>query len=906
MLVTSAFFAVFCTAVVSSADDPARTGFVVNPMREAVEIHLPAGTRRIKALSAVHIPDIEATSADALPKEILIVRHPRNGVMQIAGPDGSQAVVVDRNGNGMPDFAADRWVFDGKSDGQVDTVVQFIDENKDGKAEQADFYLGKAQYVVRLPANSDEAESWEPTRRFTFDEASDAKTDLGPPTSRWYDKTRDGTWTHGSILTGGAVSGDWVEHDRDYKLWHGTMRCIRHMDLDGDGDIDIRAFKAKDDIQRGANIDGSDHATNVLQTYDLYAGVGFYRWPEIDNESWRNNYGTFSKRKNVNTREQDFRRKHNLWLPMQDNPHAVFDIDGDGLRDAFLGVAVSGLESVVRENADGSPYVWQGTERKFIQLAGPGQMNFNIDYNPYKTPPPDDARGLEIKTYTDAWGNKLENFVGVYSPPGDWDGTTTQILEEDGTAAEWMWQWDWLQTKPWNGLYVATWLLDHKGAGEGAAVMTGKDNFRVEADHDASSDFSVYHTPLIDWFHMTGTEWGWWMIESPGRAEIQNEYGNVFTEYGLFDTNQYRYGNEVMDPDLRRFYADSFGVYYDTDGDQYIDTYLLDTDNSGLFDARLWYDHDNGQLIVADGNTFRMASLQVDFASERTNLANYPNVRDLYREKMATREPVLSGDGEFIIDGASEVEPAMRILADVYHRGEPSWSDKSRNGYSRLFTSLGRRPAAIEPLDAPWTASSLEPADAFVLAGPLKTQPNKQELAALLGWVKAGGRLLVLPGASAQFNTLLADMGIQVDMETALSDATKHNLHQYTWGDGSPFDVPFNDEGLYVDQVRPLKLSGKAQSILVRKSREAVAVLSAEAPLGNGRIVVVAGPSVIDNSFTAYHPKGVRAFHVPRLANRAFVEWIAERIAPTDDAIVTLSVGEQTHQPHPVKRLGRH
>ena len=375
----------FCVATVSFGDDSTRNGFVVNPMGETVAIHLPTGTRTVKALSAAPVPDVEAIRADTLPKDTLIVGHSINGVMPIVSPQGSQAVVVDRNGNGRPDFAEDRWVFDGQSDGQVDTIVQFIDENKDGKAERIDFYLGKAQYVVRLPASGAEAEPWEPRRRFTFDEASDAKTDLGPPASRWFDKTRDGTWTHGSILTGGEVSGDWVEHDRDYKLWHGTMHSIRHMDLDGDGDIDIRAFMAEDDIQRGANIDGSDQATNVLQTYDLYAGVGFYRWPEIDNESWRDKYGTFSKRKNVNPLEKEFRRKHNLWLSMQDNPHGVYDIDGDGLRDAFLGVAVSGLACVLRDNADGSPYVWQGTERKFIQLAGPGQMNFNIDYNPYKT-----------------------------------------------------------------------------------------------------------------------------------------------------------------------------------------------------------------------------------------------------------------------------------------------------------------------------------------------------------------------------------------------------------------------------------------------------------------------------------------------------------------------------------------
>ena len=889
----SALCVVVSLTVDTFADSPTRSGFVVNPMGEAVLIDVPGGTQSLQALSAVYIPDIKAIRADAFSKGILIVGRAHNGVMDVAGPEGSQASVVDRNGDGTPDFVMDRWVFDGKSDGQVDTIVQFLDANQDGRAEQIDFYLGKAQYVVRLPANPAAAEPWEPTRRFTFDEALDGRTDLGPPASRWYDKTGDGTWTHGSILAGGQVSGDWVEHDRDYKLWHGTMRCIRHMDLDGDGDIDIRAFQAENDIQRGANIDGSDQATNVLQTYDLYAGVGFYRWPEVDNESWRDHYGTFSKRKNVNPLDQEFRRRHNLWLPMQDNPHAVYDIDGDGLRDAFLGVAVSGLECVLRDNADGSPYVWQGTEREFIQLAGPGQLNLNIDYNPYKTAPPDDARGLEVKTYTDAWGNRLENFVGAYSPPSDWDGTGIEVLNEDGTAAEWMWQWDWLQTKPLKELYVATWLLDHKGAGEGAAVITGKDNFRVEADHDASSDFSVYHTPLIDWFHLKGTEWGWWMIESPDRAEIQSRYGNVSAEYGLFEANQFRYGNEVMDPDLRRFYADSFGVYYDADGDQYIDTYLLDTDNNGLFDARLWYDHENGQVLFAEGNTFRKAPLKVDFVSERTNLANYPNVRDLYREEMATQKPVLSKTGAFTIEGASEVEPAMRILVDVFHCGEPVQSDKSRSGYSRLFTSLGRRPAAIDTLDGPWTALSFEPASAFVLAGPLQSQPNKQELATLFDWVKTGGRLLVLPGASGQFDSVLADTGIRVDLETKLSDTTKHNLQQYTWGDGSPIDVPFNDEGVYVDQVHPLILSGRSQAVLVRKSREADAVLAAEVSMGTGRVVVVAGPSVIDNRFTAYHPQGVRAFHVPRLANRAFVEWIAERIAPSDDAIVGLMLGKE-------------
>ena len=64
--------------------------------------------------------------------------------------------------------------------------------------------------------------------------------------------------------------------------------------------------------------------------------------------------------------------------------------------------------------------------------------------------------------------------------------------------------------KPFRDLYVAAWVKDWKHAGEGAAVNIAMQDYRVEGDFDCSSDFTLYWSPIINWFHLSGVEWGWW------------------------------------------------------------------------------------------------------------------------------------------------------------------------------------------------------------------------------------------------------------------------------------------------------------------------------------------------------------------------------------------------------------
>ena len=350
---------------------------------------------------------------------------------ELLGEPLLRGYVVDLNGNGRPDFAGDRWIFADAS-GDVQCMVQFRDTNDDGKAEQIDFYLthywvpkgpstegaaaqGKNQNLVSI------AEPWK------LDAVLDPQAKLGPPTDSWTDKNHDGTWCTGSILTGGEVCADWLKRagpilDRiSYEDWNEPLLAaeVRCYDLDGDGDIDILATRADATYRRCfAWIDVSDQAPNPQVHYDLLAGSGRCSWPPVTSQAWRENWGSFGWWKGTSKLLGDLKDKYRLWMGSQDTPHGVLDLDGDGIRDVFVGACPSGGPVDIFERPGQPPAVWQSLERLFMGLAGPHQLNFNIDFNPYKRPRPDRNLSLPIRTYTDKWGNKLENFVGALQPTG--------------------------------------------------------------------------------------------------------------------------------------------------------------------------------------------------------------------------------------------------------------------------------------------------------------------------------------------------------------------------------------------------------------------------------------------------------------------------------------------------------
>lgn len=869
------FAVVVAFALPSATDGAESTAFLCNPRSPAVAL---AGGQSIAGMSVVSV----VAGADA-PAGLWLAWLAQPGRFELAAAPPRRAWVVDRNRNGRPDFAGDRWLF-GRQE-QVATIVEMSDADGDGRAEQIAFYLsGEFWLGQRAKAAADRGAN--PAKHgFALTQAFDPRWSPGVPTCLWSDKNGDGTWCQGSILEGGQVSCDWLTLDREHEIWHGRMQHIRHYDLDGDGDIDIRAFTAAVGIQRGANFDGSDQAPNPEQTYDLWAGTGYYRWPMIESEAWREQSGGFDMRKNTNTSFADLAAKYDLWMNMQDAPHGVYDLDGDGRRDAFIGASVSGGPADVFERPGQTPAVWHSLERLFVGLAGPGQLNFNLDVNPYKRSRPDRNLSLGITTYRDRWGNELKNFVGAFSPPADWDGRALSPYNADGSAARWMWLWDWHLTKPFRDLYVACWVKDWKHAGEGAAVDIRMQDYRVEADFDCSSDFTLYWSPIAGVFHLRGADWGWWNQRTPTPKEIQARWGDLQTGYGLFPYNQFSYGSEVLDTDLRRFYATRWACYFDRDADGLIDTYLFDADNDGLFDARVWYDHGRGKLVWAEGNGFRQATRRLEFAGESFALANYRRLRDYYQRILREREPLVDDEGRVRVADARTSEPSARVGLDLGH-ATANWHQTDRPGFSRLLTSISRRPVAVEKLTAAFSAQSLARLTHLVLVDvAVERALGREELAAFDQWLRDGGRLLlVLPEANVDrpgVAGLAGRYGIAVGPWQAI-DVKPGPLERFRGPQRRPLEYAVDKDGFCLDAAWTLEPGAEATGLLTyvfqdAKKQQRQVVLAAERVEGKGRVTVCAARSLLDNRYTAYKLPNTRPFDRRRFSNRAFLEDLVGR-----------------------------
>ena len=201
----------------------------------------------------------------------------------------------------------------------------------------------------------------------------------------------------------------------------------------------------------------------------------------------------------------------------------------------------------------------------------------------------------------------------------------------------------------------------------------------ASADFDCSSDFTLYWSPIINGFHLSGVEWGWWNISTPKPREIEARLGDLSTNFGLFPANQFSYAAELVDTDVRRFYATSWACYFDRDADGIIDTYLFDTDNNGLFDTRVWYDRRRASLLWAEGNRFQRAPLRLEFPAESFALANYRKLRDFYQKMLRDHEPLVTSQGQVRVRGSQDAEPQATVGLDLYHAGA-AWHDTGRKG----------------------------------------------------------------------------------------------------------------------------------------------------------------------------------------------------------------------------------
>jgi hypothetical protein len=204
----------------------------------------------------------------------------------------------------------------------------------------------------------------------------------------------------------------------------------------------------------------------------------------------------------------------------------------------------------------------------------------------------------------------------------------------------------------------------------------------------------------------------------------------------------------------------------------------------------VWYDRGRASLLWAEGNRFQRAALRLDFPAESFALANYRKLRDFYQKMLREHQPLVTSQGQVRVAGARPAEPEAAVGLDLYHAGA-AWHDTGRRGFSRLLTSVSRRPVAVATLSTPFSSPALARLTHLVVTGvrPDRTL-GQPELNALDDWLRAGGRLLVvLPEPDGQEPAALMALAkrYQVAVEAPQRlDLRPGPLERFTDGQGQP------------------------------------------------------------------------------------------------------------------------
>lgn len=176
------------------------------------------------------------------------------------------------------------------------------------------------------------------------------------------------------------------------------------------------------------------------------------------------------------------------------------------------------------------------------------------------------------------------------------------------------------------------------------------------------------------------------------------------------------------------------------------------------------------------------------------------------------------------------------------------WTDTEWSGYSRwgeIFTSMGSKITTIEKP----VASVLKNIDVYIIVDPDTTtespSPNyimADDIKAIKKWVKKGGVLAVLANDApncefTHLNRLMKNFGMQ------FNHVTLHPVPGTDFEKGA--STEFEDHPvfkgvskIYIKEVSDIRLSGKAQPILMEKGK----VLIAETNYGKGYVFAIGDP----------------------------------------------------------------
>ena len=288
------------------------------------------------------------------------------GFLSMAYRDGNDipdaVFIEDRNGNELPDFAGDRWLFDMNSDDALESILEFeADADRPERARRMKVYCDTATGQTELHSNQF-------LGLFAVDrpcpEVPTHGQGLVVPNSCFYDgclgsgETRtpflvfedwdgDGLFFKGPVTEGGFVSGDRITaRYGGPSWWFGSFLAKNWMlecwDLDGDGDNDawwikmlnppagfgFSGLRAGDNFLHRGYFDLSDVNLEPVAMVDAFRGRA----------GWAARYPSFLDSDNGKLYQMGFER-NGRYIGTLDWPFASgwdIDNDGDGYADTYL------------------------------------------------------------------------------------------------------------------------------------------------------------------------------------------------------------------------------------------------------------------------------------------------------------------------------------------------------------------------------------------------------------------------------------------------------------------------------------------------------------------------------------------------------------------------------------------
>ena len=195
------------------------------------------------------------------------------------------------------------------------------------------------------------------------------------------------------------------------------------------------------------------------------------------------------------------------------------------------------------------------------------------------------------------------------------------------------------------------------------------------------------------------------------------------------------------------------------------------------------------------------------------------------------------------------------VALDGYHNNESKmpghyqWSDTTNGGFSHLADGFRQHDVELRTLTAPIDLKSLDGVRLLIIVDPDTPDETDNpkyiadaEIDALEGWVKSGGRLVLLGNDKGHaefthFNRLASRFGIQFLEETYPKVTGKAIL--VATGRHSIFEGGLQ---AYLVEVAPLKLVAPAESMLTDKGTDIMAL----AHVGSGMVFAVGDPWLYD------------------------------------------------------------